>query len=361
MKHIGTRLLSLLLALCLLAGLLPALSRPARAATEQSIENERTPEDARAQSQQLKDAETVYVSTWTALRLYLADTTSAYNIVLSGSISGREDVARKNMFEVNGVKSLDLNGFTIYYTNDRAVFSNLFCVTMDAYLEICDSSGGFGRINYDAYIHDGKAPIRNLVNVYGTLVVNGGQLDAGRAKSVKRWYTGPNQVFPRKHQVWAQVVGSAVIVQNGGQLFMNGGHLYGRGNRHYHINETEFYYSQAGIYVPNTGHVVISGGHVRGDAGAEALYYDEHYASLSNPLIHIPRFIYCTAARWKRSRNMNQTRIGRTATAMFTIRARRVFRITRRPDGSAGTIPKTVCPKTPRMKKARTDTITGGS
>lgn len=121
-----------------------------------------------------------------------------------------------------GYKCLDLNGHSILIRNDWAQYSTLMRIGVGTELVIWDSRNRGGKICYDGRIdEEATLRVRDLFEVYGRLVVNGGRLEAGREK------TKDNAAF--RDQTINQITGSAVRVKKDGVLVVNGGCLIGRG------------------------------------------------------------------------------------------------------------------------------------
>ncbi len=186
------------------------------------------------QSQELIGLEETWVETWDELKTALADP-GAMRIKLLEHVSyktpwNKSWDQREFLLEVNGIKSLNLGGYTIYGMDDEVPVSTMFHVTEGAYLELYDygrTTGGvtkWGRINYEGYMSSAHAKMRNLFQVDGTLVLNSGLLDTGRAKKV----TAIGAFYVRQ-KMWAQVIGTGVRVSSTGTFIMNGGTVYGRG------------------------------------------------------------------------------------------------------------------------------------
>lgn len=257
-------------------GLLQASEKPESAETENDDDEDEGLPHYAAQSWRLKEAETVYVRDPETLRAYLRDMYIPYKIVLLGNCCtpghGNYDV----WAPVNGVKSLDLNGHTIYVNNDDPFESSMFSVNADAFLELYDSRGT-GWINYDGYIHKkGSAQVRHIFDVAGTFIMDGGTVEAGRSKQGIAKYNGSGGGIYYKQ--WKQVVGCGVRVFGEGTFVMNGGALYGRGCHDWYkahipsyseaMNTIGTFPHQVNtVYIYDNGHVWLNGGTVGGFAG----------------------------------------------------------------------------------------------
>lgn len=227
------------------------------------------------QSQELIGLEETWVETWDELKTALADP-GAMRIKLLENVGWKQtwnapQSERDFVFEVNGVKALDLHGYTIYGMDDEAHFSTLFHVREGAYLELYDygrTTGGvtkWGRINYDGYIYEsGPARVRNLFQVDGTLLLNGGILETGRAKKVRRYN------FIDYREGYVQVIGTAIIVGENGKLIMNSGTVYGRG------------YNDSAIRLASNNTSYINGGNIFGLEGANAITKNNSLLSIRN-------------------------------------------------------------------------------
>ena len=204
MKHATTRrLLSAVLAVCLLASLLPTLSITAGA---------RAPKKVTA-------------ATAEELKSYLESTTD-YDITLTAKIDkyiGETDV----WCYVRGNKRLDMNDHDLYiHQNYGKGVSYLFYIYPSASMTVYDSvnPGTKSSIYYHATIRNeiatGTYPYwRHLFNVYGKLTVNNVRCIAGRA--IQRY----NAHYAKN--IRQQTYGKAVDIHSGGYLEVNGGYFEG--------------------------------------------------------------------------------------------------------------------------------------
>ena len=196
-------------------------------------------------------------------------------IILDGDIDYKENGGYAYWCEVKDHKILDLNGHSITIHNDNTRESTLFKVNSGSTLVILGDPNGSDddeKITYNAYINsDGDVKYRNLFDVYGTLVVNGGKLEAGRSKK--------DYISHLAKYLYRQTRGNAVKVQKNGTLIVNGGRLYGRGRWDQDVNVGSavhaFPYSTVyfnnGIalglgggnpfFIYNNANVTVAGGH----------------------------------------------------------------------------------------------------
>ena len=239
------KLLSLLLTLSLLVGLLPVLALPAAADGGAA---------GRAQlSQRLSHAEPVSAASADELLQYLSDPDRDLNITLTAPITGELAAGSALWCTVRGAKSLDLRGQTVEFRSDAAAESTLLLVEGGAWLELYDSLGG-GALRYDGSIQS-PAQSRTVIAVAGTLLMNGGTVEAGHAEQVSIF----TQYLPSPIRTlyWAQVTGVGVAVRQGGSLLMNDGRVYGR--------------ALAGLSVEPGASAWLNGGEVGGFGGGSAV------------------------------------------------------------------------------------------
>lgn len=151
--------------------------------------------------------------------------------------------------EIQGNKTLDLNGYDIVFTDKsnadaagnqiaRNCDRTLFVVSAGATFTLDDTSGSAaGEITYDGHVVDSDYSYleycqRHLFEVYGTMIVNGGILRAGRDET--RWVHVVMLEWNRyTHQIW----GRAVTVRSGGKFISNGGTYYGNGEGYLFPND----------------------------------------------------------------------------------------------------------------------------
>ena len=130
-------------------------------------------------------------------------------------------------FPINGVKHLDLNGHKINYDDRVAESRVMFSVKSGAEMYIYDSSAKkTGYIHYDGILPKGKEIHHTIFFVEGgKLVVNGGEIEAGRSKRV--WLVAARGFY--NGYVRQQVEGAAIYVAPGAECIINGGIIRGRG------------------------------------------------------------------------------------------------------------------------------------
>ena len=203
MKHSRLqRMLALVTALVMLAGMLPALSLTA---------------GARAPL-------TRNIATADELKQYLEDS-GDYDLILTKDIDKYISSAEV-WCTVRGNKRLDMHGFDFTLHQDEGEETSvLFNVAEDANLTVYDSQNSEAQstIEYRAYIHGGALGMltyyRHLFEVDGKLTLNNVRCVAGRAKTeYNTWYA---------KTVHKQTYGSAVIVNTDGYLEVNGAYLSG--------------------------------------------------------------------------------------------------------------------------------------
>ena len=203
-----------------------------------------------------------------ALREYLKDKNNTWYMRLTGNLSLTDEDFYT--LAVNGTKYLDLNGYTIDVdTGKKTIEDDMFHVSKDATLVVCDSRGG-GRIHYDGRLsmvvgcesngYSKWRRMRHLFDVEGTMILNGGELDGGRSKEV--WVTYSHEADgDGRYTGYArqQLYADGIKVRGNGSLLMNGGSVCGRGK------------SQAAIRAKDNATVLINGGRVLGFGEADAL------------------------------------------------------------------------------------------
>ena len=141
------------------------------------------------------------------------------------------------VFAVDGKKYIDLNGHALYLDWHDGMTSTLFKVLTSGDLTIIDSKGG-GLICYDGRIFDGAdsgaghCAVRNIFEVYGKLTVNSGEIKGG-GRSKRQWLTNARNQSDgspgHAGYVRNQVNGTGITVEDGGELVVNGGRISGRG------------------------------------------------------------------------------------------------------------------------------------
>lgn len=207
----------------------------------------------------------------------------------------------------HGVKAdivLDLNGYEIKVKNtydaahpdmEEGCYEEFFNIFNGGRLTINDSSAkGEGKISFESYVNSAsdfeRLPIRDLFVVYngGTLVVNGGNFQAGTIK--KEWKT----LFPRYSEgeamrftgyVYKLCYGTAVTVNKGGKAIINGGSFTGHGAGNLwdvygnpsagkvYDDYGDVYYGAAVKANDPTAQIIINDGTFTGLAGADAVRF----------------------------------------------------------------------------------------
>ncbi len=183
----------------------------------------------------------------------------------------------------SGNKTVDLQGHSIVvdYPNVFDWRSTMFRIQGGSSLTINDSTGDLGYIHYEGYIFDiedydvnhafyATDMNRNLFEVDGgSLTVNGGTLEAGRSK--KQWITnahsddgfgGPDWYSSYTGNVTKSVDGTAIIVKSG-SLTINGGRLFGRGEA-------------CSVIDAKGGYVRVVEGEIDARGSADCLKIDSH-------------------------------------------------------------------------------------
>ena len=248
-------------------------------------------------------ADAVSVDTWEELRDALKGETNKV-VTLTKDIS--YEAYNTGYHGVKADIVLDLNGYEIKVksTYDAAhpdmedgCYKEFFNIFSGGCLTINDSSkNGDGKISFESYVNSAddfeKLPIRDLfvVSDGGTLIVNGGTLQAGTIK--KEWKT----LFPRYSEgdpmkftgnVYKLCYGTAVTVKKGGKAIINDGTLIGHGAGSLWVapknpaagkvydDEGKVYYGAAAKTVNADAQLVVNGGNFYGYAGADALHLDD--------------------------------------------------------------------------------------
>ena len=240
-----SRILSVLLVLVMVFAMLPAFTQTASAAS-------------------ITDP---YSTVYTDGGKYLKETlsrTDNVKVVLMGDIDYKDNGDYEYWCTIVGNKIIDLNGHSITIHNDDVYQSTLFRVPSNSTLIVTadpDSDLDDVKITYNGYINDlGYCRQRNLFEVYGRMVVNGGKLEAGRSK---KFYSASQAGYYYK-----QTKGSAVIIKNGGILVVNGGELTGRGSACGRMEQS------AGIVAKSGSYLFFNGGYVHGRGGGNAFVID---------------------------------------------------------------------------------------
>ena len=284
------RVLGLLLVLSLLIGMLPMTILSANAAST-SIE----------------------VDTWDALE-------SALKSSERTSIKVTKDIKHKHekysdghvTTVINGTKNLDLNGHTVKCEDNSNIqhymygghdciewIKNpkpMFKVAEGAMVTIEDTAGN-GYIRFEGAIMGNTAgpnenqniqahTVRDIFSVFGTLIVSGGTIEAGRVE--RQWIVngkdGTDATFSDDYSHFdgycrQQIWGNAVNVQTGGTLVVNGGVLQGRGQTTVHLmdgytSDGDWICSQddgrraSVVAIAEGAKVYINGGSLLGKGGA---------------------------------------------------------------------------------------------
>lgn len=255
------RLTSLLLALIMVVGLLPLSVMSASAAgndpswTTISGAND--------------------ISRMAQLQSYLSQSGTKY-IKLGDDIELDSDL--DNFFPINGEKHLDLNGHRINYSDGRAVSADfMFEVKSGATMYIYDSSAKqTGYIHFDGRLTKDTNSINRhlfLVDPGAKLVVNGGELEAGRSKEI---YVA--NYFGYCGNVRQQVTGTAIYVSKGAECVINGGTIRGRGSAtridKVDVKENGKTIRVLEVYnaaINNAGTLIVNDGFIKGMGGANAI------------------------------------------------------------------------------------------
>ena len=273
------RFVSILLAFVMVLTMMPLTAMPASAAEAnpawQDIRSDRETEP------------------WILLYRYLQNNSIKYlrlqcDIVLDEGENnpfwyGNDSGQQSSNILIVGEKHLDLNGHKIVYRNDSefpAGMENhtLFKVTEGASFTLYDTGKG-GRISYEGPVNRYGGPERNVfwVDNGAKMTINGGEIEAGRSKSVYLGYGSKvfkntsnsyesNKIgsLPPGSYVRDQSSGCAVIVAAGGEMVMNNGNLAGRAE----LSVTDNY---AAVYMYAGSTVTINDGWLRGNGGASCI------------------------------------------------------------------------------------------
>ena len=176
-------------------------------------------------------------------------------------------------FPINGVKHLDLNGHRINYSDGTdAQARALFEVKSGAEVYIYDSSAKqTGYIHFDGRLTESNENIyRHLfvVDSGAKLVVNGGELEAGRSKQIYVF-----NFYGYSGYVRQQVAGTAIYVSKGAECVINGGTIRGRGKAsriaQVNVNQRKLYINNAAIN--NAGTLIVNDGFIKGMGGANVI------------------------------------------------------------------------------------------
>ena len=251
MKLYLRRVLSLILAVVMVFAMMPAFAQQA---------------DALSSS----DFVDVGVVDAGGLKACLSSETN-YRIKLLYDIDYKDNGNYQYWCTIAGNKILDLNGHSIEINNEGYTKpSILFNVPYGATLVITadpDADLDDVKITYNGYMNENaEERVRHLFDVCGTLIVNGGNLEAGRSKKASGNSAVPGNFFISS---WQQIPGSAVIVEPNGTLIVNGGRLAGRyEGRHY-----TYFTCCAAIYCYSDSNVYFNNGIAEGRGGANVFYF----------------------------------------------------------------------------------------
>ena len=212
------RIISMLLALVMVLGMLPALQAEAAGS----------------------DLENCYVGTWDELVAALIKTGRVY-IELTDDIEASSEVGYMITIRRDYVL-LNLNGKSLKFrctvnkdtdTLRQCNSYTLFQIPSSCQMTIQDTSAKKdGSIWYSAHINGWRSfvcsSIRELFDVYGKLTVEGGKLTSGDVED--QWVTALSYSGGLYTGNVEQVVyGTAVRVRDGGEVTINGGSLSGFG------------------------------------------------------------------------------------------------------------------------------------
>ena len=175
-------------------------------------------------------------------------------------------------FPINGIKHLDLNGHKLNYddrTSENCRY--MFDILSGAEMYIYDSSDKkTGYIHFDGILPKSGEISRSIfvVEKYGKLVVNGGEIEAGRSKQI--WLAGAGFYNGYVRQ---QVQGAAIYVSPGAECIINGGVIRGRGTGGFHVRRDngsteKIIYSSA---VCNEGTLTVNDGFLKGMGDADVI------------------------------------------------------------------------------------------
>ncbi|MGI6751532.1 MAG: putative Ig domain-containing protein [Anaerovoracaceae bacterium] len=279
MKTISNRFFSILLVLCMVLTLIPAMTVPAFADGDGvSVEVKNSKELREA----LANPEVREVNLTADIYLYyhFDVVKQRYEISSNGEFANGTKFARNpEFFLVKGEKVLDLMGHEIelygpsfkssaLYETSKNFF--VFNIERNAILQIGDSSEeGTGKVYHHGSLiemetnplHFGGANIFN-VERKGKLIINGGTYQAGR--SSKSWCVFVNDDDEGGYyNGWAyNMGGGAVVMNNAGEVYINDGDFIGHGAYH---NANNSY----GVIVNRTeagaaAKIVINGGTFKG-------------------------------------------------------------------------------------------------
>lgn len=253
------RLISLLLAVVILLGALPLAAFPASATSAFNANPSWTTISGANDSTRMAQ-----------LTGMLSQSGTKY-IKLGEDINLNYDLG--SSFPVNGVKHLDLNGHRINYSDGTdAQARALFEVKSGAEVYIYDSSAKqTGYIHFDGRLTESNENIyRHLfvVDSGAKLVVNGGELEAGRSKQIYVF-----NFYGYSGYVRQQVAGTAIYVSKDAECIINGGTIRGRGEAgrvaQVNVNQRKLYINNAAIN--NAGTLIVNDGFIKGMGGANVI------------------------------------------------------------------------------------------
>ena len=219
----------------------------------------------------------------------------SYVIILENDIDTKITTDNNSYWcEIVGRKAIDLNGHSIKVHNDNVHQSTLFRIPADATLIIsanADEDPDDVKVTYNGYINeDGDEKIRNLFEVYGTLINNGANLHAGRSKTY----------FTHGEYGYLETIGQAVYVKNGGTFVMNYGRVYGRGTYSTKVGTTSGgrpivkFTRLSAIKADGGANVLINGGTVYGKGSADCFKLDDNaYVRIASGFFETAGLTYC--------------------------------------------------------------------
>ncbi|MBR3936414.1 MAG: hypothetical protein IKJ66_00580, partial [Bacteroidaceae bacterium] len=281
------RILSMLLALTMIVGMIPATTMTANAATR------------------------IGIATWEELETALTSGTGGYYRLMDDLECKHEDHYESTKYHrttyIKGDVTLDLNGHSIKCKDEENDISlpPLFVVSSGATLTINDTVGD-GIIQAEGYIAGTNGGLqmgttdrreyikflsRDIFSLQGgTLIVNGGTIQAGNVSKqwimdgvenpgYRSWKEGENIgsefIGGDRYDGYArqQVSGTAVEVGSGAKLVVNGGKLSGRGMTGT-SDSPSYAVRDEVVYVHNGGSVIVNDGSFTANGGANVFAGD---------------------------------------------------------------------------------------
>ncbi len=250
-KRASKKIMSVLLTLIMLIGMLPLSIIPTQAASYNPSPNWTSVSN--------KDGNYFGLG---VLQTFLRQPDTQY-LKLTSNLKYVGDDDYKLNITVKGVKHLDLNGHSLVYGVDKSDYSwyhPFITIEEGAELYIYDSAGKGGYIHYEGKLtsKDDRIP-RTLITVNngGKLVVNGGELEAGRSKEIYgKWYSEDDKYTGN---IRHQIVGHAVKINGSGTAIINGGEFYGRGKDY------------SAIYADDDSTLIINDAYIQGSGGAHGI------------------------------------------------------------------------------------------